>query len=345
MNVNKLRIGGPHIPDKNRELVAEMTQRKPQILLFVCLAVFCIAPNHALAESEDVAAPAADETLIYVLREKRLRSGGTKTWIAVNDQTVARVKNKGHAIIRAKAGRITLNLAATGLSLAQIALDDRAGETVYLKWRVGDMGIREVDEAEGRDFLRKSKRTDPISVALPNNEEIDALLNLSTLGFELMRPATHDFEPDSDHAVITIFRRDDGEDWEFGVWSENDFVGSLKVNQGIRIRVPAGDHFFLSGNVGTTLLKAQVEGGKRYFAWLDFGKMISRVRLTPVARQESDRLDKWLRGVSWVETDSDSITPRIQERIDMVTQFVRSAGERTATGDADFHLLSGEHAY
>lgn len=321
-----------------------MRRRKLHVLALACLAAFCVTPDQVFAESEEVAAPAPDETLIYVIREKRLTAGLLGAWIAVNDQSVASVKHKRHAVIRAKAGRLTLNLAIRGYSHASIALDDRPGETVYLHWRFDDP-LTEVDAKRAAKLMKKSELAEPIDAPLPNNEEIEVLINLSRLGFQLMRPASHEPEADDEHAVITIFRRDDGEDVELGVWSERSFLGTLKVNEGIRFQVPAGDHFFMAGDFGKTLLKAQVEAGKQYFAWLDYGKMTWRVGLKPVARQESDALHGWLGDVSWVEVESNSMTPRIQERVDIVTEFVRSAAQGTATGDADFYLLNSEHAY
>ena len=271
--------------------------------------------------------------------------GGIGVWIAINDETVARVRNKKHAVIRAKAGLITLNVAARGQMHASIALDDRPGETVYLRWRLGDSVLIEMDEAEAEKNLKKSKRMDPIDEVLPNNEKFAALINLPMLGFDLTQPTTQRLEPDDEHAVITFFRRDDGEKYDFGIWSEHDYVGGLKIEEAIEMRVAAGDHFFLAGNIGTSLLKAHVEAGKRYFAWIDFGAMIGRVRLTPVEAKQSKDLQKWLAKVSWLEINPDAITPRVQDRAAVMTDYVRSIATRANSGEADFQLLGVEHAY
>ena len=63
---------------------------------------FSFITSMGCAQAWGVAAPTQDETLIYVLREGRFTGGGAKMWIAVNDQTVARVKNRQYAVIRAK---------------------------------------------------------------------------------------------------------------------------------------------------------------------------------------------------------------------------------------------------
>jgi len=324
-----------------------MKMKNPKTLPIAILICFgsCFITSGAMAAAEQIAPPGADETLIYVMREARLMGGGLGVWIAVNDQTVARVKHKKHAVIRAKAGLITLNLALRGQVQASIALDDRPGETVYLRWRLGDVVLVEMDDAEARKQLRKSKLIDPIDAPRSNNEMIAALVNLSMLGFDLTHPITPRLAPDDNHGVITIFRRHDGAEYDLGIWSEHGFVGTLKVEEALEIRVPAGDHFFLAGNVGTSLLKAHVEAGKRYFAWLDFGANIGRVRLTPITLEKSEDLHKWLENVNWVELNADAITPRIAERVAIVTELVQSAAKRANTGKADFHLLSSEHAY
>ena len=251
-----------------------MTKCSIQGALHVCLIVLCVAQVGA----QETAPPATDETLIYVIREGRFIGAANGYWIAINDQTVARVRNKKHAVIRSKAGLLTLNLANSGVSVAAIALDDRHGETVYLKWRLGDKELTEVDEAKAKKMLRKSKRMKPIDAPKRNAEQMSVLVNISRYGFDLMRPAVKEIAPTEGHAVITFFRRGDADKLDFGIWGENTFVGTLSAKQAVNIVVPAGNHFFLAGNVGTTLLKAQVEAGKHYYAWLDYGAMLGRVR-------------------------------------------------------------------
>ena len=68
---------------------------------------------------------------------------------------------------------------------------------------------------------------EPIEEVLPNNERIQALLNISRLGFDLTRPAIAEVVPDDKHAVITIFRRDDGEDH-----ADHASIGSVSGHTG-----------------------------------------------------------------------------------------------------------------
>lgn len=318
------------------------------LIPFLALATIVpllLVPPTSRADAATVAPPADDETLIYVIREGRMLGAAIGHWIAINDKTVARLKSDKHTVIRAKAGLISLNLANSGVPVFSAAIDDRPGETVYLKWRLGDREMTELDEAAAAKFLRKTKPMKPIEAPLPNAEEILVLINLSRLGFDLMQPAREAITPDDEHGVVTIFRRKEADKIDLGVWSEHGFVGTLGTNEAVSIAVPAGTHFFLAGHVGTTLLKAEVEAGKRYYAWLDYGKMLGRIRLTPVSLSQSGELQRWLKKTKQVELIPQAVTSRIREREEIVTDFLRLAVERANSGAADFTLLSSDEAY
>jgi len=323
-----------------------MTHLRLNMLLLATLAIICFAPHQPLAKTSiEIAPPAADETLIYVIRESRILGKANGYWIALNDQTVARVRNKKHAIIRAEAGILSLSLANSGYIFAAAAIDNRPGETVYLRWRLGDTELTEIDEAAANKLLKKSKQMDPIDAPMPNDEEMAVLMNLSRLGFDLMQPATEQLEPDDEHAIITFFRRSEADKFDFGISGEHGYVGTLAANEAVSIAVPAGSHYFMAANLGTSLLKAQVEAGKRYYVWFDYGKMMGRVRLTPVTREQSKDLDGWLDDVSHVQRDPSATSESIHRREEIASAYIRSAVERTATGEADFHLLGSEHAF
>jgi hypothetical protein len=93
------------------------------------------------------------------------------------------------------------------------------------------------------------------------------------------------------------------------------------------------------------LLKAEVEAGKRYYAWLDYGKMMGRVRLTPVSSSQSGELQKWLKKTKQVELIPQAVTNRIRNREEIVTDFLRLAIERANSGAADFTLMGRDDAY
>ena len=140
----------------------------------VSLFSLCFPLAGVLAQESEVAPPSDDETLIYVIREGRFTGSMNKIWIAVNDQTVARVENDAYAIVRAKAGRITLNLATTGIVAGVIAVDDRPGETVYLTWRLSDVHMAELEATAAHELLANIKQTPPLEELRRNNEQVQA---------------------------------------------------------------------------------------------------------------------------------------------------------------------------
>ena len=299
------------------------------VLAFVAMAS---GMESARAQAAGELSPSADETLIYVLREGRFMGAAAKLWIAVNDQTIARVKNKGYAAVRVPAGMVTLNLASQGLVLGSIAVDDRSGETVYLKYRVGERRVREVDAEEGIAFLRKAKATDPIDEPRPNNERIHALINITTLK-DAMVTAGERVLPDVEHAVITFYRKRDKYDMDLGLWSTTGFVGMLQANEGMDVRLNPGKHAFLAGYVGKTLMQASLEAGKHYLAELDLGAMMLRVK---IIERDEEKVGKVLKKLDWVRVEPNAITPRFAERGEILGEYVKELVAKADGGQQDF---------
>jgi len=319
----------------------------PKLLRLVNATLFLMLLG-AIAVADDgppVEPPGPDETLIYVMRESRMLGAGVGHWIAINDKTVGSLRSDTHAIFRYPAGLITLNIASAGASAASIALDNRGGETVYLEYKLGATEFIELDEKAAQKLIRKTELKEPLLEVEPNNEQMVVLMNLSRLGFDVMEPAAALAEPDADHAVVTIFRQKDGDKFDFGIWNEDGFVGTLGAREAINLRLEPGSHFFMAGNLGYTQMLADVEAGRRYHAWLDYGGWVGRVRLTPVPATDARELEKLLSKVSYVTlgpgVESDSI--RARER--MVTDYVREVAEKARAGSVDFTVLGAESAF
>lgn len=319
--------------------------RFPLLVLLTTFSLLGINSPARSASSAEVAPPAADETLIYVMREN---IGGGKYWITVNDQAVGRVKNKRYAVVRAKSGRITLSLNTQGIVPAAITLDDLPGKTIYLKWRLPGTSLQIITKREGQEFIAKHKRTKDIEKKpLGNFLELVPLMNLSRMGlYNITRRASQTPKADSEHAVITLFRREDGPRMQFGIWGERGFLGTLLSEEGIRLRVPPGNYYFSANQrYSIPLLKAEVEAGKEYFAWLDYGLRSQKVRWRPMPVKEVKKLKSWLEGVEWVEVAEDEMTPRIRERESIVTEYIQGMVKLADSGEKDFSLLGKEHAF
>ncbi len=312
--------------------------------IFIALFALIAGPSTAAAQDAGIAPPGADETLIYVIREGRFTGSMNKMWIAVNDKTVARVENDAYAIVRAKAGRITLNLATAGIVAGTIAVDDRPGETVYLKWRLGDIHVTEIQAEEAQQSLANLKQTAPIDELRPNNEQVQANYALDVMGLHLTHPATAVLEPDDEHAVITVFRRDKKDRLKVALWGADHYIAALDVNQGVRIKVPAGEHYLFGGLIPDAVLRANVEAGKNYYAVVDIG--LVKLKVKPIKSKDKKKLDKWLKNVQFVAAvGADRRTERVREREKIVTEFLNSAALRDPAVAKKHQLMGSAHAF
>lgn len=310
------------------------------------LFLLCFVGGVASADKTiEVEPPGPDETLIYVMRKGRMLGAAGGHWIAINDKTVGSLRNDTHAIFRQPAGIITLNIASGGMPAASIALDNRGGETVYLEWVLGAPEFEELDEKAGRKLIRKTDYREPVEDIKPNPEEVAVLMNLSRLGFDLMVPAAGEAEPDDEHGVVTLFRQKDGDKFEFGVWNQDGFVGTLGAEQAISLRLRPGSYFFMASNLGFTQMRADVEAGKRYYAWLDYGGWIGRVRLTPVLASAGRDLEKMLRKVDYVQLGDGADAEGITRREQIVVEYIREVAEQARAGEVDANPLGAEHAF
>lgn len=308
---------------------------------------FLVLPVFAAIADDEVAVepPGPDETLIYLIREGKMVGAASGHWIAINDQTVGSLRNDTHVILRVPAGVITLNIASAGTPAAAIALDHRGGETIYLLYELGATEFVELDEKRAAKLIRKTDRRELLDEATPNNEQYAVLMNLSRLGFDVMVPAAGPVEPDAEHGVVTIFRQKDGKKLEFGIWSDSGFIGTLGAREAVSVRLPVGSHFFMAGNLGVTQMRADVEAGKRYYAWLDYGGWIGRVRLTPFPAAEARELDKLLGKVSYVEPGPAVNSEGVRVREQAVVEYVNRIAEQASRGEIDYNLLGPENAF
>lgn len=304
-------------------------------------------PGQASAKDLVVAPPAADETLIYVFR----KISGYGIWIAVNDQTVTPIKkNKRHAVVRAKAGLITLNAARAGWVIGEITIDDRPGETVYVL--VSGSGIvpkYAVEEISADDAAKRMRKTKPedLMEPLPNNEYHGVLLNPGQLGFNLMQLAGEALEPDVNSAVITFFRRKEKKtvDKDIGIWGSDGFIGDLRNEEALSVRVAPGEHFFLAGRTSTSVLRAQVEAGKQYYVWQDISLMTEGVKLVPIEGSQEGELQEWLSATTLLELNESAQTPRVRERGDIVMSYVNQSIAKARSGEISVAILAEAHAF
>ena len=93
---------------------------------------------------------------------------------------------------------------------------------------------------------------------------------------------------------------------------------------------------------GTTRLRADVEAGKHYYAWVDMGEFVLTARLTPIQRSQSKNLKKWLKDIEWMQPDHEKIDHRVREREAIVLRYVQSVSADVRSGKSNAHQLDAD---
>ena len=138
--------------------------------------------------------------------------------------------------------------------------------------------------------------------------------------------------------MITVFRRDKKDRLKVALWGGDGYIAALDLNQGVRVKVPAGETRLFAGLIPDAFVKGNVEAGKNYYVSIDIG--VVKYKVEPVRGKDKKKLDKWLKKVTLVAAlDADRRTDRVREREQIVTEFLISSGVPTTK------RIGPEHAF
>lgn len=325
---------------------ASATFARLRLVMTVCIAMLCSLVGGA-AGSQEVSdrPPAPDETLIYVIRRGRLLGESLGSWVALDDKIFARIGPDEHTVLRASAGSITLSLIVQGRVIGRFAVDDRPGEVVYLLHDARARNFMELSAKDGLKWIGKSDRVEPLDAPIGNGEYAYALLNIGELGFETMRRGDQLLEPDASSAIITFLQRRESNRASISIWSTDGYLGDIESEEYVQLRVGPGRHYYLVGNLESSILRADVEAGKRYYVWVDVGAWLRNTKLIPIRLELERDLNDWLDDAQLVVLDTDALTPRIQERIKVMIPFVVHGIEEAMSGHGDVIVVGDEDAF
>jgi hypothetical protein len=106
--------------------------------------------------------------------------------------------------------------------------------------------------------------------------------------------------PDDRHAVVTFVRPSFfGGAIQFGIWDSENFVGILSAGSYVQYLAEPGEHLFLARAENWSYVKADLQGGKKYFI---LGKVFpgvwkARVAFDPITKDDGTtraQIDKWI---------------------------------------------------
>lgn len=147
----------------------------------------------------------------------------------------------------------------------------------------------------------------------------------------------------SNKALVTFMRPSYfGGAIQFGIWDSEKFVGVLSAGSYVQYLTEPGEHVFLARAENWSYVKADLQGGKRYYI---LGKVFpgvwkARVALDPVNNgdKEAANVDKWLADLTPTavipEKFDNYVTPRLEQ--------VKTAAKEIDNGKVKYSVLMKE---
>jgi len=284
------------------------------------------------------------DTQIYVFRQKAMLGAMMTVSVGVNDRLVAQLKSSSYCMFKEKAGPITVNILQANMPIASVAVDQRPGELVFLSLDYKRGTLTEITRSSGLDLLKKYKEMPNLTIPKPNPAYVVGLMNPGSIDQSLMKTSEVLLQPDADHAVITFV----GDYKKFqtipvGIWTENKFLGSLNGHSLFQIKVAPGKHMFFGKYEHWSVLEAQVEAGKNYYAQVTIsrGWTQAHVRIIPVKQDfEQSVIDNWMRYSEWLVFDEQNLKSPIKERMEAAVPFIEKAIEQVQANLQETRVLN-----
>jgi len=131
---------------------------------------------------------------------------------------------------------------------------------------------------------------------------------------------------------------------DIGIWCSDGFIGDLRNEEALSVRVAPGEHFFFAGHTFTSVLRAQVEAGKQYYVWQDVSLWTEGIKLVPIEGSQERELQEWLSDTTLLELNESALTPRVRERCDIVMSYVNETISKAKSGQIGVGVLGAAHA-
>lgn len=287
-----------------------------------------------VAKYQPPATPNDHETMIYVIRPSSFVGAARNVWVSCNDQYIAKLYSGSYCFFKVPAGLNTINIEQSGISLSYHQVDNRKGETVFLKLEYTKGHLMEVPRDLGITLVMQNKQGEKYEGSDKSDQYKTALLNPGFVGLDLMKTAATD---SSDHpegaASITFFRNQSlAEDVPFGVWSREGWLGDLKGNAYFKIKPQPGKHLFFCNAGSWSVCEINVEPGKQYFVrvQVERGWHEPDIKFIPV--EQNHELNALIKASQEVTPSEVAINAAVRSRLDAAAPLIEEAMKNLRNG-------------
>jgi hypothetical protein len=299
---------------KTGETKVRKNFRRPIAALLVALSLAVVLTPVIKAEKTFTPPdqPGPDEMMVYFIRESNLYRAARHVWVACNETALASLSSGGYCYFKVKSGPNIINVVQDTIPLGYYLLKFSPGETVFLAFSYSKRTTIRVTQDDGKKLVMKYKN-DPLVNNSNGNDGYDiGLMNPGLFCTDLLKPTEEIISPDAENAVITFIRP--GNFWKqslFGLWSPQEYLGTLKGQTYFQVKVKPGKHIFFGKAEHYSVLEAEVEAGKNYYVEFNtrIGWNYAHIQLLPVKRETDDKtLQDWLNSSTRVAYDKSSLT-------------------------------------
>ncbi|MBW1708063.1 MAG: hypothetical protein JRJ86_23390 [Deltaproteobacteria bacterium] len=150
--------------------------------------------------------------------------------------------------------------------------------------------------------------------------------------------------PDTRHAVVTFMRPSFfGGAIQFGIWDSENFVGILSAGSYVQYLAEPGEHLFLARAENWSYVKADLQGGKKYFI---LGKVFpgvwkARVAFDPITKDDGTtqaQIDEWI-----AELKPTAVIPeKFDNYVKPRTSHVKKAVGDFKSGNVKYEVLEAD---
>jgi hypothetical protein len=150
--------------------------------------------------------------------------------------------------------------------------------------------------------------------------------------------------PDDRHAVVTFVRPSFfGGAIQFGIWDSEKFVGILSAGSYVQYLAEPGEHLFLARAENWSYVKADLQGGKKYFI---LGKVFpgvwkARVAFDPITKDDGTtraQIDEWIAELKPTGVIPEKFDNYVKPRI----SHVKEAVSDFRSGNAKYEVLQAD---
>lgn len=282
------------------------------VLLFLMVSSMIIqAEETTPPQNASDVSKASEEMTVYVIRENAAFGALRKVWLACDEKVVASLSNGSYCCFKVNNGPNIINVVQAKVLVAKYLLKYTPGETVYLSLNYALGTFTHVKDI-GKQLVEKSKEVPILSTSEPNDGYEISLMNPCIFDVQLMKQTEEMLTPDGENAVITFYRQ--GGPFRnilIGIWSEDEYLGTLKGLTSFQVKVKPGKHYFIAKSDQYAVVEANVEAGKNYYIEMKtgLGKFAMEVKLLPVSKETAEnKLQKNLKGLASVTFDPSSLT-------------------------------------